>query len=115
VLYFIPIFFLFEPALIFQGPILNTDLRRRLRVAILVVAGASEGMAARLRPVEALGEVVCWRRRPADRRSRMEDFGHARPRHRGGGDPAAPLFGVKTENSRRGTQAMSAPPSNLER
>jgi TRAP-type uncharacterized transport system fused permease subunit len=44
VLYFIPIFFLFEPALIFQGPLLNTILATTACVvAIIVVAGASEG------------------------------------------------------------------------
>lgn len=44
VLYFIPIFFLFEPALIFQGPILNTILATAACVvAIVIVAGASEG------------------------------------------------------------------------
>jgi TRAP transporter 4TM/12TM fusion protein len=44
VLYFIPIFFLFEPALIFQGPILNTILATTAcAVAIIIVAGASEG------------------------------------------------------------------------
>jgi TRAP-type uncharacterized transport system fused permease subunit len=44
VLYFIPIFFLFEPALIFQGPLLNTILATTAcAVAIMVVAGASEG------------------------------------------------------------------------
>ena len=44
VLYFIPIFFLFEPALIFQGPLVNTILATAACVvAIIVVAGASEG------------------------------------------------------------------------
>jgi len=44
VLYFIPIFFLFEPALIFQGPIVNTILATAACVvAIVIVAGASEG------------------------------------------------------------------------
>jgi TRAP-type uncharacterized transport system fused permease subunit len=44
VLYFIPIFFLFEPALIFQGPLINTIFATAMcAVAIIVVAGASEG------------------------------------------------------------------------
>ena len=44
VLYFIPIFFLFEPALIFQGPLINTVFATAACVvAIIVVAGASEG------------------------------------------------------------------------
>jgi TRAP transporter 4TM/12TM fusion protein len=54
VLYFLPIFFLFEPALIFQGPLLNTVLATlACVVAIVVVAGASEGYLFRfglLRP-----------------------------------------------------------------
>jgi TRAP transporter 4TM/12TM fusion protein len=44
VLYFIPIFFLFEPALIFQGPLVNTIFATAAcALAIIVVAGASEG------------------------------------------------------------------------
>jgi TRAP transporter 4TM/12TM fusion protein len=44
VIYFIPIFFLFEPALIFQGPLWRTAVWVTLNiVAIVVIAGASEG------------------------------------------------------------------------
>lgn len=44
VIYFIPIFFLFEPALIFQGPLWRTAVWTMLNiVAIVVIAGASEG------------------------------------------------------------------------
>lgn len=44
VLYFIPIFFLFEPALIFQGPLYLTAIWVTFNVlAIIVIAGASEG------------------------------------------------------------------------
>lgn len=44
VLYFIPIFFLFEPALIFQGPLWRTAVWTALNIgAIVVIAGASEG------------------------------------------------------------------------
>lgn len=44
VIYFIPIFFLFEPALIFQGPLWRTAVWVALNiVAIVVIAGASEG------------------------------------------------------------------------
>ena len=44
VLYFIPIFFLFEPALIFQGPLYLTAIWVTLNViAIVLIAGASEG------------------------------------------------------------------------
>lgn len=44
VLYFIPIFFLFEPALIFQGPIHLTAIWLSLNiVAIILIAGGSEG------------------------------------------------------------------------
>ena len=44
VLYFIPIFFLFEPALIFQGPLYRTAIWLVLNIiAIVVIAGASEG------------------------------------------------------------------------
>ncbi|MGB7301930.1 MAG: TRAP transporter fused permease subunit [Burkholderiaceae bacterium] len=44
VLYFIPIFFLFEPALIFQGPLHLTAIWFVLNVfGIIVIAGASEG------------------------------------------------------------------------
>jgi TRAP transporter 4TM/12TM fusion protein len=54
VLYFIPIFFLFEPALILQGPLYLTAFWVTLNViAIVVIAGASEGYLVRfgrLRP-----------------------------------------------------------------
>ncbi|MBO6718519.1 MAG: TRAP transporter fused permease subunit [Rhizobiaceae bacterium] len=44
VLYFIPFFFLFEPALILQGPIHLTVIWATLNVlAVIVIAGASEG------------------------------------------------------------------------
>ncbi len=44
VLYFVPIFFLFEPALIFQGAWYNTILWTTMNViAVVVIAGASEG------------------------------------------------------------------------
>jgi len=44
VLYFIPIFFLFEPSLILQGPLYRTAIWLVLNiVAIVVIAGASEG------------------------------------------------------------------------
>jgi TRAP-type uncharacterized transport system fused permease subunit len=44
VLYFVPIFFLFEPALIFQGPLYLTAIWFTLNVgAIVIIAGASEG------------------------------------------------------------------------
>jgi TRAP transporter 4TM/12TM fusion protein len=54
VLYFIPIFFLFEPALILQGPLYRTAIWLVFNVvAIVVIAGASEGFLwkfGRLRP-----------------------------------------------------------------
>jgi TRAP transporter 4TM/12TM fusion protein len=44
VLYFIPIFFLFEPALIFQGPLIDTFIWTFFAViGIVLIAGASEG------------------------------------------------------------------------
>jgi len=44
VIYFIPIFFLFEPSLILQGPLWRTAVWTLLNlVAIVVIAGASEG------------------------------------------------------------------------
>lgn len=44
VLYFIPIFFLFEPALIFQGPLYLTAFWTIMNIiAVIVIAGASEG------------------------------------------------------------------------
>lgn len=54
VLYFIPIFFLFEPALIFQGPLYLTAVWLVLNIiAVILIAGASEGYLSvfgRLRP-----------------------------------------------------------------
>ena len=56
VIYFIPVFFLFEPALIFQGPLWRTAVWTVLNLAaIVVIAGASEGYMlklGRLRPWE---------------------------------------------------------------
>ena len=44
VLYFLPIFFLFEPALIFQGPLYLTVIWTVLNVfAVVFIAAASEG------------------------------------------------------------------------
>ena len=44
VIYFIPIFFLFEPSLILQGPLWRTAIWVPLNIgAIVVIAGASEG------------------------------------------------------------------------
>jgi TRAP transporter 4TM/12TM fusion protein len=44
VLYFIPIFFLFEPALILQGPLYLSAIWVTLNIlAVIVIAGASEG------------------------------------------------------------------------
>lgn len=44
VLYFIPIFFLFEPALIFQGPLYLTAIWFVFNIiAVILIAGASEG------------------------------------------------------------------------
>ena len=44
VLYFIPLFFLFEPALILQGPLHLTAIWLAMNIlAIIVIAGASEG------------------------------------------------------------------------
>jgi TRAP-type uncharacterized transport system fused permease subunit len=44
VIYFIPVFFLFEPALIFQGPLWRTAVWTVLNIAaIVMIAGASEG------------------------------------------------------------------------
>jgi TRAP transporter 4TM/12TM fusion protein len=49
VLYFIPIFFLFEPALIMQGPWHQTVLWTVMNlIAIVLIAGASEGYLYRL-------------------------------------------------------------------
>ena len=57
VIYFIPIFFLFEPALIFQGPLWRTAVWLALNiVAILVIAGASEGHMA------GFGRLRTWAR-----------------------------------------------------
>ncbi|HZM34561.1 MAG TPA: TRAP transporter fused permease subunit [Burkholderiales bacterium] len=44
VIYFIPVFFLFEPSLIFQGPLWRTAVWTVLNIAaIVMIAGASEG------------------------------------------------------------------------
>ncbi|MEZ5651029.1 MAG: TRAP transporter fused permease subunit [Burkholderiaceae bacterium] len=59
VLYFIPIFFLFEPALIFQGPLWRTAVWLSLNiVAIVVIAGASEGW------LMGVGRLRTWTRLP---------------------------------------------------
>ncbi|WP_127105253.1 TRAP transporter permease [Pararhodobacter zhoushanensis] len=59
VLYFVPIFFLFEPALIFQGPLYLTAIWLVLNViAIIVIAGASEGQLA------FFGRLRTWTRLP---------------------------------------------------
>ncbi|PAU74851.1 TRAP transporter permease [Halomonas salipaludis] len=57
VLYFIPIFFLFEPALIFQGPLYLTAIWFALNVlAIILIAGGSEGH------LMGFGQVRNWAR-----------------------------------------------------
>lgn len=57
VLYFIPIFFLFEPALIFQGPLYLTAIWFALNVlAIVLIAGGSEGR------LMGFGQVRNWAR-----------------------------------------------------
>ncbi len=59
VLYIVPIFFLFEPALILQGPFYKTVLWTSLNVvAIIVIAAASEGQVWRL------GRLQTWARPP---------------------------------------------------
>jgi len=57
VLYFIPIFFLFEPALILQGPLYKTAIWFTLNIAaIVIIAGASEGVLVRF------GRLRTWAR-----------------------------------------------------
>lgn len=57
VLYFIPIFFLFEPALILQGPLHLTAIWVALNIlAIVIIAGASEGR------MMYLGRLKTWTR-----------------------------------------------------
>ena len=59
VLYFVPIFFLFQPALILQGPIHLTVIWTLLNiVAVIVIAGASEGQLLRY------GRLSNWARGP---------------------------------------------------
>ncbi len=59
VLYFIPIFFLFEPALIFQGPLWLTAVWLVMNIgAIIVIAGASEGW------LMGVGRLRGWTRLP---------------------------------------------------
>ena len=59
VLYFVPIFFLFEPALILQGPWHLTLIWTALNVlAVVVIAAASEGYMPRL------GRLRGWARLP---------------------------------------------------
>lgn len=59
VLYFVPIFFLFEPALIFQGPLYLTVIWTGLNIlAVVLIAAASEGYML-LR-----GRLVTWSRAP---------------------------------------------------
>lgn len=59
VLYFIPIFFLFEPALIFQGPLILTVVWLLANIlAVIVIAGASEGYLI------GVGRLRGWMRAP---------------------------------------------------
>lgn len=59
VLYFVPIFFLFEPALILQGPIHLTVIWTALNIcAVLIIAAASEGQ------VPFRGRLSGWARLP---------------------------------------------------
>lgn len=59
VLYFIPIFFLFEPALILQGPLYLTAIWVVLNVlAVMVIAAASEGY------LPLRGSIAGWARVP---------------------------------------------------
>lgn len=59
VLYFVPIFFLFEPALIFQGPFYLTVIWTCLNIlAVIVIAAASEGQ------VPYRGRLAGWARLP---------------------------------------------------
>jgi TRAP-type uncharacterized transport system fused permease subunit len=57
VLYFIPIFFLFEPALILQGPLHLTAIWVTFNIlAVVIIAGASEGR------MMYLGRLKTWTR-----------------------------------------------------
>jgi TRAP-type uncharacterized transport system fused permease subunit len=57
VLYFIPLFFLFEPALILQGPMHLTAIWVTMNIiAIVVIAGASEGR------LMYVGKLAAWSR-----------------------------------------------------
>lgn len=57
VLYFIPIFFLFEPALILQGPLHLTAIWVAMNIlAVVIIAGASEGR------MMYLGRLRAWTR-----------------------------------------------------
>ncbi len=57
VLYFIPVFFLFEPALIFQGPLYLTVIWLLMNiVGVIVIAGASEGF------LTGFGVLSAWSR-----------------------------------------------------
>jgi TRAP transporter 4TM/12TM fusion protein len=57
VIYFIPVFFLFEPALIFQGPLWRTAVWTMLNIAaIVMIAGASEGY------MSGFGRLRTWAR-----------------------------------------------------
>ncbi|MAS07136.1 MAG: C4-dicarboxylate ABC transporter permease [Ahrensia sp.] len=59
VLYVLPIFFLFEPALIFQGPLYETAIWVLLNIlAVIMIAGASEGELPYRGPLRA------WTRLP---------------------------------------------------
>ncbi|MEX0623435.1 TRAP transporter permease [Saccharospirillum sp.] len=59
VLYFIPIFFLFEPALIFQGPLHLTAIWLTMNIiAIVLIAGGSEGYLFKYGRVRAWARTV---------------------------------------------------------
>jgi TRAP transporter 4TM/12TM fusion protein len=61
VIYFIPIYFLFEPALILQGPLWRTAVWLVLNVAaIVVIAGASEGHLVRFGLLRPWARVVLF-------------------------------------------------------
>lgn len=59
VLYFIPIFFLFEPALIFQGPLHLTAIWLTMNIiAIVLIAGGSEGYLVKYGRIRAWVRVL---------------------------------------------------------
>jgi TRAP transporter 4TM/12TM fusion protein len=61
VLYFIPFFFLFEPALIFRGPLYETAIWLVFNIiAIVLIAGASEGWLFGFGRVRAWARVVLF-------------------------------------------------------